>query len=119
MLTVGGNDVTGGRVGYSSQGPGAWHNDKPDLSTYTHFLGSEAFGSGSADGGTSTACPVAAGCVAALRTNTRPSVLSPAGLFDALRQTSSQPSGTSGWNANYGHGIMRPDIAAQQAGIMP
>ena len=119
VLTVAGNDVTGDRVGYSSQGPGAWHNDKPDLSTYTHFLGSEAFGSGSADGGTSTACPVAAGCVAALRTNTRPSVLSSAGLFDALRQTSLQPSGPSGWNADYGHGIMRPIIAAQQADIMP
>jgi hypothetical protein len=42
--------------------------DKPDITGYTHFLGSEAFGAGSPDAGTSAACPVAAGCAAALRT---------------------------------------------------
>lgn len=118
VLTVAGNDVNDGRVGYSSQGPGVWHNDKPDLSAYTHFLGSEAFGPGSADGGTSTACPVAAGCVAALRTSQRPSTLTPGQLFEAFRQTSSQPSGPSGWNADLGHGIIRPLDAARHAGII-
>ncbi len=115
VLTVAGNDVNSDRVGYSSQGPGAWHNEKPDLSAYTHFVGSEAYGEGSPDGGTSTACPVAAGCVAALRTNRRPSQLPPAGLFDILRQTAQGPGGATGWDADYGYGIL--DLyAAMQAG---
>lgn len=118
ILTIAGNDVAHDRVGYSSQGPGTWHHEKPDLSAYTHFLGSEAFGAGSADGGTSTACPVAAGCTAALRTNRRPSQISPAAMFDALRSTAQQPSGSTGWNPDLGHGIIRPPDAAQHAAIV-
>lgn len=117
ILTIAGNDVAHDRVGYSSQGPGTWHHEKPDLSAYTHFLGSEAFGAGSADGGTSTACPVAAGCMAALRTNRRPSQISPAAIFDALRGTAQQPSGSTGWNPDLGHGIIRPLDASQHAAI--
>jgi hypothetical protein len=67
VITVAGVDTNRQLVGYSSLGPGALHNDKPDIASYTHFLGSEAFGAGTPDSGTSAACPVLTGVVAALR----------------------------------------------------
>ncbi len=108
VLTVAGVDIDDDVVGYSSGGPGAWHNEKPDISAYTHYVGSEAYGDGSADGGTSTACPVAAGCVAALRTALRPSTVPPSQLFDTLRSTANQTSGQTGWHDRLGYGVISP-----------
>lgn len=107
VLSVAGVDTTKARVGYSSQGPGRLSNQKPDLSAYTHFLGSEAFGSGSADGGTSAACPVAAGVVAAIRTKHSPSSLSPAQLR-ALIQRTAEDRGGVGFDHDFGWGIVAP-----------
>ncbi len=67
VICVGGVDVNGVLAGYSSHGPGMLTPAKPDLVAYTHFDGSQAFGVGSADSGTSAACPVMAGVIAALR----------------------------------------------------
>lgn len=119
VLTLAGCDTRDDRVGYSSQGPSiaGMPQDKPDLTAYTHFHGSEAFGAGSPDTGTSTACPVAAGCVAALRTREPPSSTPPAGLFTQLRSTARQVSGT-GWNADYGFGIIDPVQAARSMGLI-
>jgi subtilisin family serine protease len=119
VLTVAGCDTNDQRVGYSSQGPSisGMHVEKPDLTTYTHFLGSEAFGPGSADSGTSTACPVAAGCVAALRTKLPPSTTPPANLFAQLRSTATPVSGAAGWNGDYGHGLLDPLSAAHSFGL--
>jgi subtilisin family serine protease len=126
VLTVAGCDVNDLRVGYSSQGPAVLMYpgptpDKPDLTAYTHYLGSQVFGEREADGGTSTACPIAAGCVAALRSKTIP-YLPPSQVFDALRSTARAgigggPGGV--WNNQYGFGII--DLVAasqnlQQAG---
>ena len=86
---------------------------KPDITGYTHFKGSEVFGTGSPDSGTSAACPVVAGCVAALRTRVRPSAHSPGQMFSALRSTSNQPDATNGWNPDYGFGIIDPIAALQ------
>jgi subtilisin family serine protease len=114
VLCVAGVDTTGERVGYSSRGPGALSPEKPDLAAYTHFLGSQAFGRSEPDSGTSAACPVAAGVLAALRTRTPPSALSPSALSSALRGTARQPAGLgAGWNADYGHGIISPLDAAR------
>ncbi|WP_449062731.1 S8 family serine peptidase, partial [Planomonospora algeriensis] len=77
VLSVGGVDTGGERVGYSSQGPGRLDGRKPDLCAYTHFSGSKAFGDDQPDSGTSAACPVAAGLVAAVRTRWPVSRLSP------------------------------------------
>src|SRR5439155_4002446 len=54
VLTVAGCDTTGARVGYSSQGPSiaGMYQEKPDVTSYTHFLGSQASGVGSPDSGT-------------------------------------------------------------------
>jgi hypothetical protein len=46
VLTLAGCDTLDARVGYSAQGPSiaGMPQQKPDLTAYTHFLGSEAFG---------------------------------------------------------------------------
>lgn len=119
VLTLAGCDTTDARVGYSSQGPsitGMFQN-KPDITAYTHFLGSEAFGSGSPDSGTSAACPVAAGCVAAIRTSLSPQTIPPASLFAQLMATARQVNSAPGWNKDYGHGIIDPNAAAQSLGV--
>ncbi|WP_349369697.1 S8 family serine peptidase [Salinarimonas sp.] len=109
VLCVGGVDLRGAAVGYSTRGPGALQYDKPDLAAYTHFLGSEALGAGRPDLGTSTACPVASGVVAALRSSfpyqsSNPR-RTPARIAQYLRDTASNPL-PSRWNADFGYGIV-------------
>lgn len=119
VLTLAGCDTGDMRVGYSSQGPSivGMFLSKPDLTCYTHFLGSEAFGANSPDSGTSAACPVAAGCVAALRTKISPSAQPSANLFQQLITTARPKGGPGGWNGDYGHGIIDPNQAAQILGV--
>jgi len=119
VLTIAGCDTSDVRVGYSSQGPSipGMHAQKPDLTTYTHFLGSETYGTGSPDSGTSAACPVAAGCVAALRTRLPPGTHPPRSLFTQLRATARPSSGPAGWNGDYGHGFLDPLNAANSLGL--
>jgi hypothetical protein len=125
VLTVAGCDVNDSRVGYSSQGPAVSMfplptPDKPDLAAYTHFLGSQVFGPREPDGGTSTACAIGAGCVAALRSHPTisPAAIPPAALFDALRNTARQVvAGGPGWNRDYGYGIIDPVAAARALGV--
>ncbi len=113
VMSIAGCDTTDTRVGYSSQGPsiaGIPPGTKPDITSYTHFLGSQAFGVGTPDTGTSAACPVAAGCMAALRTRISPrSPATPYMVYDNFRLNAQLPAGlATGWNADYGFGIIRP-----------
>lgn len=119
VLTLGGCDIHDQIVGYSSQGPSIVNmfQQKPDLTAYTHFLGSEAFGAGTPDSGTSAACPVAAGCVAAIRTKVAPTATPPTSLYAQLRSTAKAVSGQTGWQADFGHGIMDADAAAVSLGV--
>ena len=119
VLTLAGCDVQDARVGYSSQGPSiaGMFQQKPDITAYTHFSGSEAFGAGSPDSGTSTACPVASGCIAALRTKIPVGTVPPANLFASLRSTARQVPGQNGWNGDYGFGIIDPVAAAMANGV--
>ncbi|PZG22682.1 S8 family serine peptidase [Nonomuraea aridisoli] len=105
VLSVGGVDVRGERVGYSSQGPGRLSERKPDLCAYTHFAGSEAVGA--ADTGTSASCPVAAGVVAAVRTRRSAAALSPSQLRTLLHRTADDRS-TVGFDHDYGYGVIDP-----------
>ncbi|GGL50728.1 S8 family peptidase [Planomonospora parontospora] len=107
VLSVGGVDTGGERVGYSSQGPGRLDGRKPDLCAYTHFSGSKAFGDDQPDSGTSAACPVAAGLVAAVRTRWPASRLSPAQLRTLLRRTADDRSEV-GFDHDYGYGVVDP-----------
>lgn len=104
-LSIGGVDTNGERVGYSSQGPGRLTARKPDLCAYTHFLGSKAFGENEADSGTSAACPVAAGLVAAIRTRWSSAKLTPAQLRALLRRTADDRS-EIGYDFDYGYGVL-------------
>ena len=106
VLSVGGVDVTGERVGYSSTGPGRIADRKPDVSGFTHFEGSGVY---AADGGTSAACPVVAGVVAAVRSRL-PSTsgkgsTSPAAVRDMLCKTALE-RGNPGYDYAYGWGIV-------------
>ncbi len=121
VLTIAGCDTGNQRVGYSSQGPsiaGMPAQEKPDITAYTHFLGSEAFGAGKPDSGTSAACPVAAGCIAALRTGVPRSTTPPSALVAQIKLTARQVNpNPAGWNRDYGHGIINPLGLAQSLGV--
>jgi subtilisin family serine protease len=107
VLSIGGIDTHDERVGYSSQGPGRLSAEKPDVCSYTHFKGSEVFGTGSADSGTSAACPVAAGVVAAIRTKHKHSTLPPAQLRTLIAKTATELGGI-GFDYDYGWGALSP-----------
>jgi len=102
VICVAGVDIKNKRVGYSSQGPGRLDNQKPDIAGYTHFTGSEVY---PVDSGTSTACPVVAGVVAAIRSVHPPSKMSPPVLSDLLRKTANR-GGHSGFSNDYGWGVI-------------
>jgi subtilisin family serine protease len=111
---VAGVDSRKRRVGYSSQGPGRLDPTKPDLSAYTHFKGSGVYPS---DGGTSAACPVAAGVVAAVRERYPSSVLSPAELRALLFKTAEDLGGT-GFDHDFGWGVIDAQrLATTLAGV--
>jgi Subtilase family len=116
VLTVGGCDTNDQMVGYSSLGPSiaGMFQEKPDLVAYTHFLGSKVVDMFLPDTGVSAACPVAAGCVAALRTQFKPAAVPPSKLFKTLRNTAYRPTGGGPWSPDFGYGIIRP-VAAYQA----
>jgi serine protease AprX len=96
------------RIGYSSQGPGMFEPEKPDLACYSHVFAN--FGDGRPggnpppfDSGTSAATPVACG-VGALLLGARPGT-TPAELKTALIEGAvDAPAG--GWNADIGRGVV-------------
>ena len=101
------------RIGYSSQGPGMFEREKPDLSAYSHLFAN--FGPGRPggdtqtpfDNGTSAATPVAAG-VAALLVNARSGV-TPTDLRAAL--VDGATSDGSGWSPDFGRGVVNAAAA--------
>jgi hypothetical protein len=122
VLTIGGCDTNDQMVGYSSRGPSIQYmfQNKPDLVAYTHFLGSKTVTMWVPDTGVSAACPVAAGCVAALRTSARPNAVPPAALFQTLRNTARKPGGGApGWTPDFGYGIIDPVAAGRALGVIP
>jgi len=109
VITVAAVTVDQRRLGYSSQGPGGLFARKPDLAGYSHFLGSKVEGADEPDSGTSTASPVVAGVVAALRQRLDPGNVSPASL-KSLLQRSAKDLGGKGWDRDLGYGVI--DAAA-------
>jgi Subtilase family len=114
VITVAGVDTTSQLVGYSSQGPGALYKNKPDIASYTHFLGSEAFGAGTPDSGTSAACPVLSGVIAALRSKyafdptqpqRKPGILKKF-VLDSAVQPWAPPGQPRSWRNDLGNGIV-------------
>lgn len=103
VITIGSVDASGNRAYYSSVGPTVDGRIKPDLmamgmGTYIALTSSPTAYTISSIGGTSYACPIAAG-VAALLLSVNPS-LTPMEIRDILRQTasnSSNPDNLIGW----------------------
>jgi len=104
VMTVGAVRVDGVPTGYSSQGPGmiATGPEKPDLCTPAQFHDDDD--PGWISSGTSAACAIAAGVVAALRTKTLGTNKTPADLITALRSSANPPDGaTAGvWDTRLG-----------------
>jgi subtilisin family serine protease len=106
VITVAAVNSNDERIGYSSEGPGMFEHEKPDVASYSHFFGN--FGPGRPggtaaspfDNGTSAACPVTAGVVALLL-SAKPG-LSPAVIRSAIVDGARGGS----WNPETGHGIV-------------
>lgn len=106
VLSIAGVDTTQARVGYSAIGPGCLTDRKPDVSGYTHFRGSGVY---AADGGTSAACPVVSGVVAALRSsrpyNPADTTTSPSAIRNLITSTATD-LGASGYDYQHGYGVV-------------
>lgn len=114
VLSVAGVDTSRARVGYSSIGPGRLTANKPDISGYTHFRGSGVY---AADGGTSAACPVVAGVVAALRSIRAFDAADPATRPAAIRTlmtSTASDLGASGYDLAHGFGVVDGGAIAQR-----
>lgn len=93
------------RLGYSSQGPAGLYRLKPDVAAYSHFKGSGVY---PADGGTSAACPVAAGVIAAVREKFT-AINDPTSdphVMKALIQRTASPVNNVGFSYDLGFGII-------------
>lgn len=113
VISVAAVTVNDDRLAYSAQGPGALDNDKPDLAAFSHFL--YANKNPDVHSGTSAACPVAAGAVAAIRSKPSARHLPPADIKHALLSNARDVAGTGGWGPDYGYGVI--DVGAAWAGV--
>ena len=123
VLTVGAVRADGIWLGYSSQGPGQPQfveapavNMKPDLCAPSQFVDDDdaAFVSS----GTSAACGIAAGALAALRSAGGPAAnaatVTPNALRALLRTTANQTEPGPAWNIRLGYGILDLSKAVPQ-----
>jgi len=109
VLTVGAVRADAQWLGYSAQGPGQSNLDtrKPDLCAASQFC--ETNDASSINTGTSAACAMAAGVVAALRSNWSSKRVPPSRLKGILRETARKPAGLRPGNPvsqRFGHGIL-------------
>lgn len=113
VVTVAAVTVNGDRLGYSSQGPGGLAQRKPDVAGFSHFVGSGVY---EVDSGTSAACPVVAGLIAALRQGADVATVSPLAM-KAILQRTAQNTEPGGWNRDLGYGIVDAGAAVQALGL--
>jgi hypothetical protein len=96
-------------LGYSSQGPGALSADKPDLCAASQFR--EDDDAAVVNTGTSAACAVAAGVVAALRSQWRTDILPPGELKKILIEKATAKPADGKCDNQIGHGILNAAAA--------
>lgn len=121
VLCVSGVTVNKEYLGYSSQGPGYLEDKKPDLCAYADFSGS-GVNDTNIDRGTSTACAVATGVVAAIRTVYPPGKLPPTQLRQLLCDTAEKLSLVDKFDYKYGYGLINVNAllkALEQMNIQP
>ncbi len=107
VLSVAAVTINDDLLGYSSEGPGGLNAQAPDISGFSHFAGS---GVDPFDSGTSAACPVVGGVVAALRSINQGRNLSPSDMKTLLIDNTRSVHGV-GWSPQYGWGIVDADSA--------
>jgi serine protease AprX len=103
VITVGAVNKNEQLVGYSSQGPAALDEHKPDFCGISHFAGYFC-----SDSGTSAACAVAAGVVALLK-QVRPTLTQEA--VKRLLKSTAKDIGPPGWDRHSGSGIIQVKAA--------
>jgi subtilisin family serine protease len=96
------------RAGASRFGP-RWH-DKPDVCAPSQFH--ETDDAYTTNGGTSAACALSAGVIAALRSNPKwnPTAVPPERLKKVLNETARKTDGPN-WNNRLGNGILNAEAA--------
>lgn len=102
VVSVGAVTVNDDILGYSSEGPAALGPQKPDIAAFSHFAGSSVF---PVDGGTSAACPVVAGVIAALRSKPAHRTIAPARVKAVLCQSARRVYGGA-WHPQVGYGVV-------------
>jgi serine protease AprX len=103
VMTVGAANLDEQLAGYSSQGPAALDDRKPDFCGITHFTGYTR-----SDSGTSAACSIAAGVVALLKQ--AQSSLTQEETKRILQKTA-RPIDQHGWNPSSGSGLIQARVA--------
>ncbi len=103
VITVGAVNKDEQLIGYSSQGPAALDEYKPDFCGISHFAGYFC-----SDSGTSAACAVAAGVVALLK-QARPTLTQEAAK--RLLKSTAKDIGPPGWDRHSGSGIIQAKAA--------
>jgi serine protease AprX len=103
VMTVGAVNRDEHWIGYSSQGPAALDDYKPDFCGISHFMGYHE-----CDTGTSTACAVTAGVLALLK-QARPTLTQEAAK--RLLKKTAKEIGPPGWNRHSGAGIIQAKAA--------
>jgi serine protease AprX len=113
VITIAAVNSAHKRIGYSSQGPGMFEREKPDLAAYSHIFGN--FGPGRPggldqpfDNGTSAATPVASGVAALLLSAF--SDLTPESMRDALVRGATRIADTA-WDPDVGRGVVNAAAA--------
>ncbi len=119
VVTVGAARADGVWLGYSSQGPGqtGLGAQKPDLCAPSQFC--EANDATLLSVGTSAACGLAAGAMAALRGAPAPFAGPPDALRQLLRNSARPVSGTAADPGRFGSGILNLAAAWAKAGKPP
>ena len=114
VLTMGAVRVDGLWLGYSSQGPGQPQlaHEKPDLCAPSQFA--ETYDAGMGNTGSSAACALAAGVVAALRSRWNAQAIPPDALKGILMASARKTEGGA-WNGRVGRGVLDAAAAFQAA----
>ncbi len=118
VVTTGAVRADGGWIGYSSQGPGPARLEprKPDLCLPSNFV--DPFDAHVQETGTSTACALLVGILAALRSNPKWTTLHvKSGLLKQELVGTAEKVGGPGWDRRFGFGVLdiRATIAALKA----
>jgi hypothetical protein len=103
VITFGAANINEEWIGYTSQGPAALSDRKPDVCSISHFKGYT-----SSDNGTSAANPVGAGVIGLLKC-AKPDLIQAEAL--SVLQRTAQAICQSGWDTNSGYGIINARAA--------